>query len=196
MIKLVQKNNPQQIVIAITGATGAIYGISLLKQLQKNKDIETHLIVSQWAKKTIELETGINHDLLASMANHSYLANNLAATLSSGSFLHHGMVICPCSMKTLSGIANGYADNLILRAADVTIKEQRKLLLIPRETPLSAIHLENMLKLARLGVTIMPPSPAFYQQPDSMQQSILQFTGRILDLLAIPNDLVKRWEGM
>lgn len=149
------KTKPNRIVVAITGATGAIYGVTLLEQLQR-LDIETHLIISKWAGRTIESEMGISPQQVAGMANRCYHEDNLAAPISSGSFLHQGMVICPCSMKTLSSISWGYADNLITRAADVTIKEQRKLVIVPRETPLSAIHLENMLKLSRLGVAIVP----------------------------------------
>ncbi|WP_031513277.1 UbiX family flavin prenyltransferase [Desulfofalx alkaliphila] len=185
-------SKPNRIVVAITGASGVIYGVTLLEQLQR-LEVETHLIISQWAARTIELEVGISPHQVAAMADKYYQENDLAAAISSGSFLHRGMVICPCSMKTLASIANGNADNLITRAADVTLKEQRRLILVTRETPLSAIHLENMLKLARLGVTIMPPLVAFYQQPNSLQQSVLHFTGRVMDLLNIPNDLVNRW---
>ncbi|SHE62865.1 4-hydroxy-3-polyprenylbenzoate decarboxylase [Desulfofundulus australicus DSM 11792] len=181
-----------RIVVGITGASGAIYGITLLEQL-KFLGIETHLILSPWAAKTIALETRWTPEEVMALASHSYTASDLSAPLASGSFLHRGMVIAPCSMKTLASIAWGYSDNLITRAADVTIKEKRPLILLTRETPLNAIHLENMLKLARLGVFIMPPVPSFYQHPQTIEELILQTTGRVLDLLGIENNLVKRW---
>jgi len=180
------------IVLAITGATGAIYGIKLLEELNK-AGIETILIASEPAQKTIELETDYSLDDVRKMAGRYFLNNDIAAPPASGSFLHQGMVVAPCSMKTLSAIAGGYADNLISRAADVTIKERRKLILLVRETPLSPIHLENMLKLARLGVIIMPPVPSFYHHPKTIEDIISQVTGRVLDLLGLENSLVKRW---
>ena len=183
-----------RIVVGITGASGAVYGITLLEQLQA-LGVETHLILSKWANCTIELETNHTSESTARLADFCYSADNQAAPVSSGSFLHQGMVIAPCSMKTLSAIAHGYADNLISRAADVTIKENRKLILVPRESPLSAIHLENMLKLASLGVIIMPPMPAFYHKPKNIEDIILHTTGRILDHLAIEHDLSLRWLG-
>lgn len=183
---------PTKIILAITGASGAIYGIYLLGELKKAR-VEIHLITSAPAKQIIEMETTHTLKELAEQADYYYRASDLAALPASGSFLNQGMVIAPCSMKTLSAIAQGYADNLIARAADVTIKEKRKLILLPRETPLSAIHLENMLKLARLGIIIMPPVPAFYSRPQVITDLVEQTTGRILDLLGIENSLVKRW---
>ncbi|MTI81468.1 MAG: UbiX family flavin prenyltransferase [Firmicutes bacterium] len=185
-------HNTKRIVVAITGATGVIYGVTLLEQLE-HLGIETHLIISRWAARTLELEMDIDPQQIAKKASVLHQEDNLAAPVSSGSFQHDGMVVCPCSMKTLASISHGFGDNLITRAADVTIKEQRKLVLVPRETPLSPIHLENMLKLARLNVTIMPPAIGFYQHPDSLQHAVQQFTGRIMDMLNIPNDLVNRW---
>ncbi|MBO8136707.1 MAG: UbiX family flavin prenyltransferase [Desulfotomaculum sp.] len=182
----------KRLVVAITGASGVVYGAALMEQLNE-LGIETHLVISSWAKHTIKAEMGINHQQVRELADYSYSEDNMEAPISSGSFLHDGMIICPCSMKTLSAIASGYGDNLITRAADVTIKEKRKLVLVPRETPLSPIHLENMLKLAQVGVIIMPPVIGFYQHPSTLQEAILQFTGRILDLLNIPNKLVNRW---
>lgn len=183
-----------RIILAITGASGAIYGITLLEQLQA-VGVETHLILSPWAQKTIELETNWTVEQTIKQANYYYPATDLSAPVASGSFLHQGMVIAPCSMKTLAAIAGGYADNLIARAADVTIKERRPLILLTRETPLSAIHLENMFKLARLGVIIMPPVPSFYQRPETIRDLVLQTVGRVMDLLDIKHRLVKRWEG-
>lgn len=182
----------KKIVIAISGASGAIYGIRLLEELN-TAGVQTHLILSGAAMETIKMETTCSLEELEKNAHYYYANENIAAAPASGSFLHDGMVIAPCSMKTLSAIAHGYADNLINRAADVTIKEQRKLILITRETPLSAIHLENMLKLARLGVFIMPPVTSFYHRPQTIEDMISQLTGRILDKLGIENSLVRRW---
>lgn len=181
-----------RIVVAITGATGAIYGITLLEQLKK-LGVETHLVLSQWARHTIELETSYSQEQVSALVDIHYAEENLAAAISSGSFRHNGMVIAPCSMKTLAGIAHGYAENLIARAADVSLKEGRPLILVPRETPLNTIHLENMLRLSRSGAVILPPMPAFYHRPATIQEIVDQTVGRILDRLGIENDLVKRW---
>lgn len=181
-----------RIVVAITGATGVLYGITLLKQLKK-MDVKTHLILSRWARRTIELETSYTPGEVAELADVFYAEDDLAAAISGGSFRHQGMVIAPCSMKTLAGLAHGYAENLIVRAADVTLKEGRPLILVPRETPLNVIHLENMLKLVRAGAVILPPMPTFYHRPASVQDIVDQTVGRILDRLGLENDLVKRW---
>jgi len=183
-----------RLVVAITGATGVLYGITLLEQLKK-LGVETHLILSRWARRTIELETSYTPADVAQLSDVCYAEDDLAAAISSGSFRHQGMVIVPCSMKTLAGLAHGYAENLVVRAADVTLKEGRPLILVPRETPLNIIHLENMLKLARAGAVILPPMPAFYQRPESVQDIVNQTVGRILDRLGLENDLVKRWPG-
>jgi len=183
-----------RIIVGITGASGAVYGITILEYL-KLRQIETHLVISRWAERTIELETGYRPEQVAALAYRCYESDDMAAAVSSGSFLHNGMVIAPCSMKTLASIASGFSDNLIARAADVTIKEGKKLVLMPRETPLSAIHLENMLKLARIGVAIMPPVPAFYNRPAEVGDIVKQSVGRALDLLGIENDLFRRWSG-
>ncbi|MEW6696343.1 MAG: UbiX family flavin prenyltransferase [Bacillota bacterium] len=181
-----------RIVVGITGATGVLYGITLLQELKK-LGVETHLILSRWARRTIELETVYTPGDVAKLADVCHAEDDLAAAISSGSFRHQGMVIAPCSMKTLAGLAHGYAENLIVRAADVTLKEGRPLVLVPRETPLNVIHLENMLKLARAGAVILPPMPAFYQRPETIQDIVQQTVGRILDRLGLENDLVKRW---
>lgn len=183
-----------KLVVGISGASGAIYGIKLLKACQE-LGVETHLIVSEWAEKTIVIETPFRVEEVKAMASYCYENHNLSAVLASGSFVHQGMVIVPCSMKTLSAIACGFADSLMARAADVTIKEKRKLVLVPRETPLSAIHLENMLKLANLGVVILPPMPAMYSRPQNLDEVILHSVGRILDQFGITNQLFRRWEG-
>jgi 4-hydroxy-3-polyprenylbenzoate decarboxylase len=183
-----------RIVVGITGASGVIYGITLLEALKK-LEIETHLILSRQAEKIIALETSCTPAEVQALASHTYGESDFDAPLASGSFLHHGMVIAPCSMKTLAGIAAGYADNLIQRAADVTIKEGRRLVLVPRESPFSAIHLENMLKLARLGVAIAPPVPAFYNRPETIADLVEFTVGRVLDLLGVENQLFRRWTG-
>jgi 4-hydroxy-3-polyprenylbenzoate decarboxylase len=149
----------------MTGATGAVLGIGLLERLREMADVETHLALSPWARSTIRWETGRQARDIAELADHSYPPGDQGAPISSGSFRTDGMVIIPCSMKTLAGIRTGYADGLVGRAADVTLKEHRKLVLVPRETPLSQIHLENMLGLARMGAVILPPMPAFYKPP-------------------------------
>lgn len=183
-----------RVLMAITGATGAVYGITILKAL-KLAGIETHLILSPWAARTIEIENDLTVREVSALATVTYPPDDLAAGPASGSFSHRGMIIAPCSMKTLAAIASGYADNLVSRAADVTIKEKRPLVLLTRETPLNPIHLENMLKLARIGVTIMPPVPAFYHRPATIKEIVDQTAGRVLDLLGIENNLVKRWGG-
>jgi len=183
----------KQIILGITGASGSIYGIRLLAELNK-LNINTHLILSNWARETITIETEYTIGQVKEMADHVYEASNLAARVASGSFRTDGMIIAPCSMKTLSAIANGYADNLIARAADVTIKEGRKLIIVPRETPLSQIHLRNMLTLSELGVAIIPPIPAFYHKPNSIEDIVNHSVGKVLDNLNIEHYLYKRWE--
>ncbi|MHB8916488.1 MAG: UbiX family flavin prenyltransferase [Desulfocucumaceae bacterium] len=181
-----------KIILGISGASGAIYGVRLLGEL-KNAGVETHVIISSAARQTLSMETAYSPEDLNKHAHFHYPNENIAASPASGSFLHQGMVVAPCSMKTLSAIAHGYADNLITRAADVTIKERRKLVLIVRETPLSPIHLENMLTLSRLGVVIMPPVTTFYHRPENIGDIVNQTIGRVLDMLGIVNSLVKRW---
>ncbi len=180
------------IIIAITGASGAIYGIRLLEELKK-KGITTHLMISKWGRLMIETETNYSVENVKSLASHFYDEHDLSAAISSGSFKCDGMVVSPCSMKTLSGISSGYSDDLIIRAADVTIKEGRRLILMVRETPLSAVHLENMLKLARIGVIIMPPVPAFYADSHTIEDIVDQSVGRVMDLFGLEMDGLKRW---
>jgi len=181
----------RRITVAISGASGAIYAIRLLEALGEKK-VETHLILSEWAYVTIKAETNYLPEEVKKLASYSYAVKDLTAPLTSGSFLIEGMVVIPCSMKTLAAIACGYADNLISRAADITIKEGRKLILVPRETPLDAIHLENMLKLSRLGVVILPPMPAFYIKPSTIDDLVNHTIGKVLDQLGIHNNLYQR----
>lgn len=184
-----------KIVVGVSGGSGSIYAVSLLKALQQ-LNIETHLVVSTMGEFVSNHETGIDLDELKHMATHFYDNKDFAAPIASGSFRVDGMVVAPCSMKTLSSVANGFSDNLLTRACDVTIKERRNLVLVPRETPLSPIHLENMLKLSRMGVTIFPPTPGFYNHPETIEDMVLNMVGRILDMLHIENELAKRWKGI
>jgi len=182
-----------RLVVAITGASGVVYGKRLL-ELLRSKNIETHLIISQAAEKIIEHELDMAKKTLENLANYVYEVNDWNSPIVSGSFKTDGMVIAPCSMKTLAGIANGYSDNVILRAADVTLKEKRKLILVPRETPLNVIHLRNMLDLAKQGVLIVPAMPAYYHKPKSIEALVDYVVGKILDLLGIKHTLYKRWQ--
>ncbi|MFE3168847.1 UbiX family flavin prenyltransferase [Streptomyces sp. NPDC059224] len=186
----------KKVIVGMTGATGAIFGIEILRKLLPLPDIETHLVLSQWAKATIHLETGLSVREVTALADVSYSAHDQGAAISSGSFPVHGMIVAPCSMKTLAGIRAGYADGLVSRAADVTLKEGRRLVLMPRETPLSELHLENMLALARMGVRIVPPMPAFYNLPKSVDEVVDHLVVRVLDQLDIQVSSAGRWTGM
>ena len=181
-----------RIVLGMTGATGVIYGIRLLEVLRETP-VETHLIMSHWARRTIIAETDHNPDAVVELADQAHDEHDLGAAPASGSFLTDGMIIAPCSMKSLAAIANGISENLIHRAADVTLKEGRELLLLARETPLSVIHLENMLRVARAGALVVPPVPAFYARPRSLEDMIDHTVGRVLDHFGIEVDLVRRW---
>ncbi|HET8847405.1 MAG TPA: UbiX family flavin prenyltransferase [Nitrososphaeraceae archaeon] len=182
-----------KIVIGFSGASGIIYGIRLLEILNSIK-IETYLIMSEWAKKNIEIETNNTLEYVKSLSSVNYDNFKLDASVSSGSFLHNGMVIVPCSMKSLSSIANGYDDTLISRAASVTLKESRKLIIVPRETPLSRIHLENMIKLQEAGAIILPAMPGFYHKPSTIEEIVDHLVGKILDQLNIKHDVFRRWK--
>jgi len=186
----------RRIVLGMTGATGAVLGIQLLRRLQQCPNVETHLVLSRWARATIHLETELSARDVEGLADIVYSWDDQAAAISSGSFRIDGMVIAPCSMKTLAGIRAGYADGLIARAADVTLKERRRLVLVPRETPLSQIHLDNMLALARVGASIVPPMPAFYNHPASVGDIIDHIVTRILDQFDIESPGARRWNGV
>lgn len=185
----------KKIVVAISGASGSIYGIDLLKKLNQHSDIETHLIMSDWAKENIKLETSLQPTDVADYADYVYDNHNLGAAISSGSFKINAMVIAPASMKTIAGITIGYDEDLIMRTASVMMKEQHKLILVPRETPLSAIHLENLAKLARIGVHVVPPIPSFYDHPQTIQDIIDHQSMKIMDSLGIETNFGKRWNG-
>ncbi len=181
-----------KIIVGISGGSGAIYALGILKSL-RDLDIETHLVVSNMGEYVVNHECGVSIEELKEMADYYYENYDLSAAIASGSFKTDGMIIVPCSMKTLSSITYGYSENLLTRAADVIIKEKRKLVLLPRETPLSSIHLENMLKLSNLGVTIMPPTPGFYNHPQDLTDIVAQVVGRTLDQFNIEHNLLKRW---
>ena len=181
-----------RLIVGITGSTGVIYGIRMLETLKK-LNVETHLIMSRWGERCIPMETEYTVDYVKSLATDTSDEKNMAASVSSGTHRVDGMIVAPCSMKTLSAIANGYDDTLVARAAGVTIKESRKLILMVRETPLSAIHLENMLKLSRLGVVILPPVTEFYTKPKSIDDIVNHGVGKCLDQFNIEHDLYPRW---
>jgi 4-hydroxy-3-polyprenylbenzoate decarboxylase len=181
-----------RLVVGISGASGVIYGLRTLEILHSMK-IETHVVLSQWGEKNIEIETDKTIEYVRSLATALYGNDSLAAPISSGSFLHSGMIIVPCSMKTLASIANGYDETLISRAAGVTLKESRLLVVVPRETPLSRIHLQNMLKLAEAGAVILPAMPGFYHKPTSLQDMVDHLVSKIIDQFNIRNNLSRRW---
>ena len=181
-----------RLIIGITGSTGVIYGIRMLEVL-KDTGVETHLIMSEWAEKCISMETKYSVEQVKSLATTISDEKNMAASISSGTHKTDGMIVIPCSMKSLSSIANGYDETLVARAAGVTLKESRKLILVARETPLTAINLENMLKVAELGVIIMPPVREFYTNPTSFDAMIDHIVGKCLDQFDIEHDLFTRW---
>ncbi|MFP3974939.1 MAG: UbiX family flavin prenyltransferase [Dehalococcoidia bacterium] len=185
-----------KLIIGITGASGVIYGIRLLEVLADVKTVETHLVVSRAGEINIPYETDMEVDRVKSLADFCYAVEDCAAALSSGSFKRDGMVIAPCSMKTLSGLANSYAENLILRAGDVTLKERKKLVVLVRETPFHIGHLRNMEKLAEMGAVILPPVPAFYHRPKTVQDIVDHTVGKVLDIFDIEHDLFQKWGGM
>lgn len=186
---------PRRVVVAITGATGIAIGVRVLQML-RDLDVETHLVMSKWGTATMKYETSYRPEQVAQMASRMYASRDVSAPISLGSFQTDGMIVVPCSMKTLSAIRTGYTEDLIVRAADVTLKERRKLLLVTRETPLSDIHLENMLALSRMGTVIFPPVPAFYTNPRSIDDVVEQSAGRILDCFGIHVDTFPRWHGI
>lgn len=183
-----------RVVLAITGASGGIYGWSLLQALAALK-IETHVVVSAWGERILSHECGIDREAVRRLATCLYDPHDMAARIASGTFLVDATIIAPCSMHTLGLIAHGIAGNLIVRAADVALKERRRLVLLPRETPLSAVHLENMLKLARLGVYIVPASPGFYQRPQCLADLVRWQVGKVLDCAGVPGFVYDRWDG-
>lgn len=185
----------KKIIVGISGATGSIFGIRIL-QILREAGVQSHLVISPWAIANIPYETGYTVKEVEAMADVVYSYKDQAARISSGSFRVDGMIVAPCSMKTLASIRIGMADNLLTRSADVMLKERRKLLLMTRETPLSSIHLENMLELSRMGVTILPPMPAFYNHPATIGEMVDHIVFRALDQFDIVTTAAKRWDGM
>ena len=200
------KDNVKKVVLGISGASGAAFGVRLLEELSA-AGVETHLVVSKWGAYTIKHETDYKLEAVHALASYVYDENDMAAAISSGSYKVDAMAVVPCSMKTLAGIANGFSDDLIMRAADVFLKERRPLILAVRETPLSRIHIENMLKVTDAGAICMPPMPALYTRPSTVDEIITQSALRIMDMLGIindepqrrnsdnPGDKLKRWTG-
>src|SRR5687768_16689506 len=184
--------SPQRLIVAITGATGAIYGVRLLEMLRETA-VETHLVISPWGRRTLLHETTYTVDQVQRLATVTYAPNDQGAAISSGSFVTMGMAVVPCSMRTLASVAHGLGDNLVHRAADVVLKERRKLLLAPREAPLNDIHLENMLKLSRMGVIICPPMPGFYQRPETIDDIVTHSVIRMLDQFGVHPEGSGRW---
>jgi len=180
--------------VGITGASGSIYGIRLLEVLRQF-NVETHLIITRWGSKIIDYETDYKEDDVKALSSFYYEDENLEASLSSGSFLIEGMVVIPCSMKTIAAIHSGFSTSLLTRTADVTLKEGRKLILVPRETPLSSLHLKNMFELAMIGVTILPAMPAHYNKPKTIKELVDQLVGKVLDQFRIKHNIYQRWKS-
>jgi 4-hydroxy-3-polyprenylbenzoate decarboxylase len=193
-MNMLENGHARRLIVAISGATGTIYGVRLLELLQ-NSGIETHLVLSKWGARTLIHETAYSVEQVRKLATHHYGSQDQGAPISSGSFLTLGMVVCPCSMRSLAAIAYGHGDTLIHRAADVVLKERRRLVLVVREAPLNDVHLENMLKLSRMGVVIFPPVPAFYHHPQSLDDIVTQTAMRILDQVGVHLAAGHRWDG-
>ena len=188
--------NKKRIIIGITGASGAVYGLTLLYSLKKLGTVETHLVISHSSRYIMQQEIGDDaFDRSVSYADYYYDVDDYSAPIASGSYLTDGMIIAPCSAKCLSAIANSYGNNLLTRAADVVLKERRKLVLLFRETPLNLGHIENMARVTRAGGVLLPPVPAFYTKPSSIDDIVLHSTGKALDLFGIEHDLYRRWTG-
>ena len=186
---------PYRIIIAITGATGAIYGIKLLQLIKDLPEVESHLIISRGGQITLAKETSFTYEEVISLAHHHHSYQNIAASLASGSFKRNAMIIAPCSMKSLAEIAHGWGNNLVSRAADVTLKERRKLILMVRETPLNLSHLHNMVRATEMGAIITPPVNSFYIKPETIEDLVHYTAIRILDLLDFDLEAIKRWKG-
>ena len=189
-------NSPVRLIVGISGATGAIYGVRLLEVLRNERGVETHLVISRAAERTIAWETSYTVERLRALADRWYPVQDIAAELSSGSFQTGGMVIAPCSVKTLASVATGVCDNLLARAADVTLKERRRLVLLVREAPLTLAHIRNLEIVTQMGAIVAPPVPAFYNHPQSVDDIVNHTVGRVLDLFGLDVGIVKRWEGM
>jgi len=188
--------SPRRLTVAITGASGAVYGVRLLQVLGATPGIETHLIVSDAGVLNLHHELDMNRKQVEALAHRAYNLRDIGATLASGSFQSAGMIVAPCSMKTLASVALGLSDNLIARAADVVLKERRRLVLMVRETPFNLAHLRNMTAVTEMGGIVFPPLPGFYQRPQTIEEMVDHTVGRVLDLFDIAHDLAPRWEGL
>ena len=186
----------KRLIVGITGATGAVYGVEILKVLKSVAAWESHVILSEAGALNLWHELGIKRRDLEKLADFAYHPKDIAATLASGSYLTEGMVIAPCSMKTLAAVAHAHADDLIARAADVVLKERRRLVLVPRETPLNLAHLRNMTAVTEMGGIIFPPAPAFYAKPKSLDDMVAHSVARVLDLFGVHSPKLARWRGM
>lgn len=186
----------RRLVVAITGATGAIYGVRLLQHLRAIPGVETHAVISDAGALTLHQETGLQRKDVEAFAHVVHRNRDIGASIASGSFQHDGMVIAPCSMKTLAAVAHGLSDSLVARAADVALKERRRLVLMVRETPLNLAHLRNMTSVTEMGAIVFPPLPSFYHRPSSIEEMVDHTVGRVLDLFALPHALAPRWGGM
>jgi 4-hydroxy-3-polyprenylbenzoate decarboxylase len=184
-----------RIVVGVSGASGSVYGLRLLEKLRQNESVETHLVLTRLGERTAHIEIGMKAADFKALADHSYPLEDVGCRLASGSFPVDAMVIAPCSIHSMSSIANGITSNLLLRAADVTLKERRPLLLMVRETPLHLGHLRTMVSLAEMGATIVPPMPAFYHRPQTVMEIVDHTVDRVLDLLGVPDPSARRWEG-
>jgi flavin prenyltransferase len=187
---------PRRIVVAISGASGAVYGVRLLQVLRSVAGVETHLVVSDAGWRNLQQEQGMQRAAVVALADQLHDVHNVGASIASGSFRCSAMVVAPCSMRTLAAVAHGLADNLITRAADVMLKERRRLVLMVRESPLHLVHLRNMVSVTEMGGIICPPLPAFYLRPQSVSDIVDQSVARVLDLLDVPHSLAPRWDGM
>lgn len=188
---------PQRLVVAITGASGAVYGVRMLQALAALDGWETHLVCSPSGLLTAHHELGLQRPQIEAMADVVHNVRDIGAAIASGSFRCDGMVVAPCSMRTLAAIATGLADNLVTRAADVILKERRRLVLLARETPFHLVHLRNMTTVTEMGAIVLPPVPAFYAHPQSVDDIVDHTVGRVLDLFGVPHDgLVARWQGL
>ena len=186
----------KRLIVGITGATGAVYGIALLKALQELAGWESHLVLTDAGVLNVWHEHKMKRREVERLADFAYHPKDIAAAIASGSFVTEGMVIAPCSMKTLAGVAHAYAEDLVTRAADVVLKERRRLVVVPRETPLNLAHLRNMVAVTEMGAIVMPPMPAFYAQPKTLDDLVAHTVGRILDLFGVRSPKVKRWQGL
>ena len=187
---------PRRLIVAITGASGALYGVRLLQALRERADVQTHLLLSEAGVLNLHQELGMNRREAEALADVAHNIRDIGASIASGSFQSDGMIIAPCSMKTLAAIAHGLSDNLISRAADVVLKERRRLVLMVRETPFNLAHLRNMTAVTEMGGIVFPPLPAFYHRPQNIEEMVDHTLGRVLDLYGIAHELAPRWQGM